>query len=147
MLGPLGTGYRLDVERPLLVGGGIGVAPLPYLAEQLGGAPSVVLGFRSAEHAKAAELLPDAEVVIDPVFVTELIEPTFDVLACGPEPMLQAVAELCPDGPARVGSADGVRVRRLLRLRRRDRRRAEAPLPRRPGARRGRVRAQVEAAA
>ena len=94
VLGPLGTGYRLDVERPLLVGGGIGVAPLPYLAEQLGGAPSVVLGFRSAEHAKAAELLPGAEVVIDPVFVTELIEPTFDVLACGPEPMLQAVAEL-----------------------------------------------------
>ncbi len=37
VLGPLGHGYRLDVERPLLVGGGIGIAPLPYLAEQLGG--------------------------------------------------------------------------------------------------------------
>ena len=39
VLGPLGHGYRLDVERPLLVGGGIGIAPLPYLAEQLGGSP------------------------------------------------------------------------------------------------------------
>jgi len=96
VLGPLGHGYRLDVERPLLVGGGIGIAPLPYLAEQLGRSPSVVLGFRSEEHAEAAALLPGAEVVIDPTLVTELIEPGFDVLACGPEPMLQAVAALCP---------------------------------------------------
>src|SRR5256885_8596523 len=39
VLGPLGHGYRLDVARPLLVGGGIGIAPLPYLAEQLAGDP------------------------------------------------------------------------------------------------------------
>jgi len=96
VLGPLGHGYRLDVERPLLVGGGIGIAPLPYLAERLGGSPPVVLGFRSEEHAEAAALLPGAEVVIDPTLVTELIEPGFDVLACGPEPMLQAVAALRP---------------------------------------------------
>jgi NAD(P)H-flavin reductase len=96
VLGPLGHGYRLDVETPLLVGGGIGVAPLPYLAEQLGGSPPAVLGFRSTEHAEAAALLPGAEVVVDPVLVTELIDPGHDVLACGPEPMLQAVAALCP---------------------------------------------------
>jgi len=101
VLGPLGHGYRLDVERPLLVGGGIGIAPLPYLAEQLGGSPPAVLGFRSSEHAEAAALLPGAEVVVDPVLVTELIEPgsagqDWDVLACGPEPMLHAVAALCP---------------------------------------------------
>jgi len=96
VLGPLGQGYRLDVARPLLVGGGIGSAPLPYLAEQLGGAPPVLLGFRSQAHAETAALFPDAEVVIDPVLVTELIDPSFDVMACGPEPMLQAVAELCP---------------------------------------------------
>jgi dihydroorotate dehydrogenase electron transfer subunit len=97
MLGPLGHGYRLDIARPLLVGGGIGIAPLPYLAERLGGSPPTVLGFRSVEHAEAAVLLPDAEVVVDPVLVTELIEPGFDVLACGPEPMLQAVAVQCPE--------------------------------------------------
>ncbi len=101
VLGPLGNGYRLDVERPLLVGGGIGIAPLPYLLEQLGGSAPVALGFRSAEHAEAASLLPGAEVVVDPVLVTELIEPDsagrdWDVLACGPEPMLRAVAALCP---------------------------------------------------
>jgi dihydroorotate dehydrogenase electron transfer subunit len=96
VLGPLGRGYRLDVERPLLVGGGIGIAPLPYLAEQIGGSPATILGFRSDEHAAAAALLPGAEVVVDPVLVTELIEPHFDVMACGPEPMLLAVAATCP---------------------------------------------------
>lgn len=95
VLGPLGEGYRLDVERPLLVGGGVGVAPLPYLAEHLRDAP-VVLGFRSARHAEAATLLPGAEVVVDPQLVTEVIPAGFDVLACGPEPMLRAVAELVP---------------------------------------------------
>jgi dihydroorotate dehydrogenase electron transfer subunit len=96
VLGPLGNGFRLDLERPLLVGGGIGIAPLPYLSQQLG-SPPAVLGFRSEWHAEAATLVSNAEVAIDPTLVTELIEPGFDVLACGPEPMLEAVRALCPD--------------------------------------------------
>jgi NAD(P)H-flavin reductase len=95
VFGPLGNGFRLDVPKPLLVGGGIGIAPLPFLSQQLGGPPAV-LGFRSEWHAEAAALVPNAEVVIDPTFVTELIEPGFDVLACGPEPMLEAVRRLSP---------------------------------------------------
>jgi NAD(P)H-flavin reductase len=98
VLGPLGNGFRLDVERPLLVGGGIGIAPLPYLAEQLGGKPRVVAGFRSPHHAEAAAILPpQVEVVVDPTLVTDCYLEGFDVLACGPEPMLEAVAALCPD--------------------------------------------------
>jgi dihydroorotate dehydrogenase electron transfer subunit len=95
VFGPLGNGFRLDVERPLLVGGGVGVAPLPYLAEALR-FPPAVLGFRSEWHAEAAALLPGAEVAIEPALVTELIPPGHEVLACGPEPMLHAVAALCP---------------------------------------------------
>jgi NAD(P)H-flavin reductase len=95
VFGPLGRGFQLDVERPLLVGGGIGMAPLPWLWQVLGGAP-VVLGFRSRQHAAAAALLPEAEVVVEPRLVTELIEPGLDVLACGPEPMLDAVAQIAP---------------------------------------------------
>ena len=96
ILGPLGNGYRLDVERPLLVGGGIGVAPLPYLSEALGGPPAV-LGFRSDWHAEAAALVPNAEVALEPTYVTELLpEEGYDVLACGPEPMLEAVRRLAP---------------------------------------------------
>jgi NAD(P)H-flavin reductase len=97
VFGPLGHGYRLDVERPLLVGGGIGIAPLPYLAQQLGGSPRIVLGFRSEEYAEAAALLPGTEVVIDPVLVTAVLPEGYDVFACGPEPMLHAIAELYPD--------------------------------------------------
>jgi dihydroorotate dehydrogenase electron transfer subunit len=100
VFGPLGNGYRLDVERPLLVGGGIGVAPFPYLSEQLG-SPPAILGFRSDWHAEAAALVPNAEVVVEPTLVTEPLRDFATdwckVLACGPEPMLEAVRELVPD--------------------------------------------------
>jgi NAD(P)H-flavin reductase len=95
VFGPLGNGFRLDVERPLLVGGGIGLAPLPYLSEALR-SPAAVLGFRSDWHAQAAELVPNAQVCVEPTLVTELIPPGMDVLACGPEPMLEAVRALAP---------------------------------------------------
>jgi dihydroorotate dehydrogenase electron transfer subunit len=100
VLGPLGNGYRLDIEKPLLLAGGIGVAPLPYLSEQLG-SPPAILGFRSDWHAEAAELVPNAEVVVEPTLVTEpltdLVTDCYKVLACGPEPMLEAIREIAPD--------------------------------------------------
>jgi NAD(P)H-flavin reductase len=96
VLGPLGNGFDLRVERPLLVGGGIGIAPLPYLSEALG-RPPAVLGFRSDRHAEAAALVPNAQVCVEPTLVTELIPADLDVLACGPEPMLAAVRNLAPD--------------------------------------------------
>jgi NAD(P)H-flavin reductase len=95
ILGPLGNGFDLDVARPLLVGGGIGVAPLPYLSDVLGGPPAV-LGFRSDFHAEAAGLVPNAEVVVEPTYVTEAIPWGHDVLACGPAPMLEALRRLEP---------------------------------------------------
>jgi dihydroorotate dehydrogenase electron transfer subunit len=96
VFGPLGTGFRLDVPRPLLVGGGVGVAPFPYTAARLG-SPPAVLGFRSAHHAEAAALVPNAEVVLEPTYVTDAMPGGHDVLACGPEPMLEAVRALAPD--------------------------------------------------
>jgi dihydroorotate dehydrogenase electron transfer subunit len=96
VLGPLGNGFELGVERPLLVGGGIGIAPLPYLSEALG-SPPAVLGFRTDWHAEAAALMPNAQVCVEPTFVTALIPAGMDVLACGPEPMLEAVRGLAPD--------------------------------------------------
>jgi dihydroorotate dehydrogenase electron transfer subunit len=117
VFGPLGNGYRLDVlgadsaasaskaragsagssgRTPLLVGGGIGIAPFPYLSDRLGNPPAI-LGFRSDWHAEAAALVPNAEVVVEPTLVTEVLPPGYDVLACGPEPMLEAVRQLVPD--------------------------------------------------
>jgi dihydroorotate dehydrogenase electron transfer subunit len=97
VLGPLGNGYDLSVPRPLLVGGGIGMAPLPFLSEVLGHPPAL-LGFRSARHAEAARLVPNAQVVLEPTFVTALLpDDPGNVLACGPEPMLEALRLLAPD--------------------------------------------------
>jgi len=97
VFGPLGNGFRTDVKRPLLVGGGIGIAPLPYAARVME-SPPVVLGFRTSRQAEAAVLVPKAEVCIEPQLVTELIpDGPIDVLACGPEPMLHAVHALVPD--------------------------------------------------
>jgi NAD(P)H-flavin reductase len=96
VFGPLGNGFDLAVERPLLVGGGIGIAPLPFLSEALG-SPPAVLGFRSESHAEAASLLPGADVVVEPRLVTELLPDELgDVLACGPEPMLEAIRGRVP---------------------------------------------------
>jgi NAD(P)H-flavin reductase len=97
VLGPLGNGFDLDVERPLLVTGGVGLAPMPYLSETLG-SPRAIAGFRTeAQAAAARELLPEAEVVVEPTLVTDVLpaDPG-DVLACGPEPMLEAVRALAP---------------------------------------------------
>jgi dihydroorotate dehydrogenase electron transfer subunit len=95
VLGPLGSGFQ-RVPKPLLVGGGIGIAPFPYLSEWLG-EPPALLGFRSAWHAEATALVPNAEVVLEPTYVTEQMLSGYDVLACGPEPMLEAVRKLAPD--------------------------------------------------
>lgn len=109
VLGPLGTGFDLTVPRPLIVGGGIGVAPFPYLVQVLGEVPAI-LGFRSPHHAEAAALIPGADVVVDPVLVTSLLpDDTHDVLACGPEPMLEALrlrvsgAQLAWEAPMACG--------------------------------------------
>ena len=98
VFGPLGNGFDLDVARPLLVAGGIGIAPMPYVLDALGGDAPAILGFRSDRHAEAAaSLLPGAEVVVEPRFVTELLpDEPHDVLVCGPEPMLEAVRALVP---------------------------------------------------
>jgi dihydroorotate dehydrogenase electron transfer subunit len=97
VFGPLGRGFDLDVSRPLLVGGGIGIAPFPYLSARLGNPPAVV-GFRTALQAEAAALVPGAEVVLEPTYVTEALpDDPGDVLACGPAPMLEAIARLVPD--------------------------------------------------
>ena len=97
-----GPGFTLDDGPALLVGGGIGAAILPWLARALPQPPRALLGFRSEAHAVCAALVSDEPtVVLDPVLVTEPLarQLPFDgiVYACGPDPMLHAVAALCAE--------------------------------------------------
>jgi NAD(P)H-flavin reductase len=103
--GPFGRGFDLEAagERPVLCAGGIGIAVMPWLAELLPGA-RLVAGFRDESFAEAAALVRSdapAEVVVEPVLVTEplqgLLDTATSVLACGPDPMLRAVARLAAD--------------------------------------------------
>ncbi|GGM20864.1 dihydroorotate dehydrogenase B (NAD(+)), electron transfer subunit [Paraliobacillus quinghaiensis] len=113
---PCGTGYpidKLEVQKALLIGGGIGVPPLYYLAKQLvqkGVEVIVILGFQSKEYVfyeeKFASLGVCHVVTNDGSygskgFVTNVIQeqsPTFDYyFSCGPTPMLRAVSQTLSD--------------------------------------------------
>ena len=111
LTGPLGVGFTPPAAgRPLLVGGGIGVAPILCWSDELGEAARVLLGFRSAEYADAASLFHyDVALATDDgsagrkAYVTELLREELDagpdatVYACGPPPMLEAVRALCAE--------------------------------------------------
>jgi len=124
LVGPLGIGFDVPTARPLLVGGGIGAAPLVALSDELGSEARVLLGFRTAAHAEAAGLFfaADPAVVTDDgsvgrqAFVTELLREELDagpdacVFACGPPPMLEAVRALCAERavPAQLALESGM---------------------------------------
>jgi NAD(P)H-flavin reductase len=109
LVGPLGIGFTAprDGRRALLVGGGIGIAPLVIWAESLRSPMLSLLGFRDGSYAAAAGLLPgDVEVATDDGMdgthhglVTDLLERELSqsdtVYACGPPPMLDAVRRIC----------------------------------------------------
>ncbi len=69
LLGPLGKPFApaRDGRRPILVGGGVGTAPLVILSESLPTTPGalVLLGFRDAAHALGAGLIEGARVATD----------------------------------------------------------------------------------
>jgi dihydroorotate dehydrogenase electron transfer subunit len=119
--GPLGRPFSSPGELApaaagaILVGGGIGVAPLAILRRQFAdrGLPSrILLGFRDREHSGGLEdLFACCEVrlasedghVGHQGYVTDLLGVLLEgddtgsaaVYACGPPPMLEAVREMC----------------------------------------------------
>lgn len=121
----LGNGFDLNAEKPLLVGGGIGCAPLYKLAKDFAAAgvrPTAVLGFRNAaEVYYAEEFARFCDVVIatddgsagvrgNAVSAAEGID--FDrFYACGPQVMLRAAAQKLGHGQvsleARMGCGFG----------------------------------------
>ena len=136
LLGPLGNGFTILADRPAaaVVGGGVGIPPLLYLAEALGGAGKEVVAFVGARTARSLPLSPAAGeppsrsgrpgmctvefaargattvVATDDgsLGVAGLVHEALarwleqrpeagelGVYACGPEPMMRAIAKLC----------------------------------------------------
>ena len=111
MLGPLGRGFALHpkARQILLVAGGAGIAPLLALAEQALDrqiAVTLLFGARTAAKVFPAALLPpevEYSVLTDdgslgrPGVVTaavpDLVAWADQIFACGPTPMLRAIAE------------------------------------------------------
>ena len=103
----LGNGYDLDKagDRPLLLGGGVGVPPLYLLARRLralGKPVALVLGFNTASEVFYEEEFRalGCDVTVTTVdgsygvrgFVTDALPRDYThVYTCGPEPMLRAV--------------------------------------------------------
>lgn len=115
VLGPLGGSWRAPTpgRTPLLVAGGVGIAPLLFLARELaasGARPIAIYGGRTArdlplheELAEVAELRVTTEDGsrgrrgrVD-VELIECLDQSMDVFTCGPDRMMARVAELCAE--------------------------------------------------
>ena len=109
--GPFGRGFSLE-PFSLLVGGGMGIAPLRYLAEALdsSGLPfHALLGARTGRDLlftdwfsrRSASLFTDDGSAGTAGLVTQSLDAELssglfrNVCACGPEPMLLAVMKIC----------------------------------------------------
>lgn len=103
VLGPLGNGFPLEGEHPIVIGGGIGVPPMLELAKSLSAKATIVLGYRDEqlflkeqfEDYGQLEIATDNGAVGVHGTVVDVLEQkqiTGDVIyACGPKPMLAAV--------------------------------------------------------
>lgn len=106
---PLGNGFTIDRCRTLLVGGGVGIAPLLYAGKKIkdaGGEPTFLLGARTADDLVETDLFSAIGRTLTTTedgsegekgFVTDHSlwqTETFDRIAvCGPKPMMAAVAK------------------------------------------------------
>jgi len=117
LIGPLGRGFDLTCERPVcIIGGGMGIAPLYFLARQLllsdrqPERDHVLLGARNRE--ELALLVDDLIDLGYPVqtatddgsmgqhgFIPDLLDAVLPdvsrVYTCGPHPMMKIIVEKC----------------------------------------------------
>ena len=111
VLGPLGRGFNTGAKHPLIVGGGLGLAPLLFLAEDgFGdGRADLLIGGRNAVETEYWQRIYAGKA--GKIFVTtddgslgtkgtvmaeleKLLQQDYDcVYVCGPVPMMRAVAE------------------------------------------------------
>lgn len=126
--GPFGNGFALEAGRwPVLIAGGIGLAPIVALDDELraldGVRSATFVGMRSSDHASACglydlehELATEDGSAGHKGYVTDLVKPHLEdhaestVYACGPPAMLEAVRALCEeaDVPSQLAMESGM---------------------------------------
>lgn len=118
LMGTLGQGYKMlpNLGEAILVGGGLGVAPLPFLCEELvktGASVAVFLGARSADELAMVEAFTCLGVDVHTAtedgsagqrgLVTEILTPYLEwrignpdvhLYSCGPMGLLRAMIEI-----------------------------------------------------
>ena len=110
VLGPLGNGFTMNVKKPLLVGGGMGLAPLLFYAKEMGSAAEVLMGAKNESELFWKELFEpfvskvhittDDGSVGTKGFTTTLLpqllknEQYDAIIVCGPEIMMRSIAEI-----------------------------------------------------
>lgn len=109
ILGPLGNGFPLEGQHPIVIGGGIGVPPMLELAKQLKQDSTIVLGYRDDQlflkeqfeaYGQVEIATDDGSVGLHGTVVDVLRQKnvTGDVIyACGPKPMLAAVKKFAEE--------------------------------------------------
>lgn len=113
VLGPLGHGFAMKYQRPLIVGGGMGLSPLLYYADAMKGRADVLMGGKTADELFWTKLFDD---LTQQMFLTtddgsmgtkgftttalpEILETgDYDVVVtCGPEIMMRGVAKIAKE--------------------------------------------------
>uniref|UniRef100_UPI0040576556 dihydroorotate dehydrogenase electron transfer subunit n=1 Tax=Candidatus Electronema sp. TaxID=2698783 RepID=UPI0040576556 len=111
LLGPFGRGFDLSAaEKPVcLIGGGMGIAPLLFFAQELPGRKYALLGARNREElAPLAKFFADIGCAVQlatddgslghhgfvPDLLDEVLPDVSRVCTCGPKPMMRSVASI-----------------------------------------------------
>jgi NAD(P)H-flavin reductase len=120
LLGPLGVGFRAPRggRRPLLVGGGVGIAPLAIWQDAIGAPALLGLPRRAARRGRRAAARRrgrHGRRLGRPSRARHRTaqrgaRPRVEVYACGPPPMLEAVRALCAAraSPAQARAESGM---------------------------------------
>lgn len=103
--GPYGNGFDVKGKRPVMVAGGCGIASMARLTEQVEGKYTIIMGARTARELMFEKRFRGHKIIVCtddgskgvkafPHEILEKLEGYDQIIACGPEPMVEAVLKV-----------------------------------------------------